>query len=545
MPTKQLLDIGPWPLGVNSIQSETRLRDDELVRANNFEVDERGYLYTRRFTVAVEDFDKTVTTNTSHLLGTIPIKVTDGFNVIQVEDAGAYSYNDSVYAIWANADGVAKQKIFDGPTYGFDQTSIGYFRHIFAYNNKYYLLSSDPAVNSYWADIQGDLSTLTWNIINTGPFNGQLYAETYVIYLDRLYVGVGSEVWFSTAYDFLNWITDPEQGGDSNFIEIGTRTGEEIKTLHIQSGSLYVLTSDGIWQISFSISPTEDGATTQLNQNNILMALYHNDRLFCICPDGLYIFINNTLYRQPVNTNLNFSACTGLFGLLDYLVICHSDPDIDGTVLCMNLNTGAFTQWTFDQFPSPFANEIIYTNVRQTKNFNFSTPTLGSTTWVLFRFRKSNEIAVIPYHYERIDKFEFYDSYYDVGQAKTLFFPYEQSLWTKEYDFGVNFRYKRVFYGTADMNVEGHADGTIVITDLLGRSNLYSMNILTPYKFRYQRTKLREVGLDVLFRPTARWSVDPTLMTPVEVAGRVNCQCIIRNLALVYEYNDVQRGALV
>lgn len=533
MTNRMVLQMGPWPKGVNSIQAESRLEDDELAYAINAEMDERGFIYSRRPIQVITDYGDPVTS--SELLGVIPIKVTDENNNEIVEDAGVYIINGVVHAVYALGDSVQTLLIYDAATAG---DVYEHFRHIFAYDNRYYLLSSDPACASYYADIIADLDSLVWTPITTGPQNGSLVAESYALFLDRLYVTDGNMVYYSTAYDLLDWVLPPDGGG--GFVIVGTRTGEEIRALHVQSSSLYILTSDGVWQFSFGSSPNEDGTLTQLNQKNILMALYYNDRLFVVTPEGLHIFINNTLYKQPIKTDLNFSKVTGMFGLDNNIILCHSD-NIVGYALCIDTATGSITQWNFNLFLG--IDEILTTNKYQTRSFVFQTPSLGEDTYVLVRCRKTEMIAVVPFYYERINPNEFYDSYYDTQELKIKYVPYSIHLKTKEFDFGANFRYKRIFYGTADLNATGQQDGRLFVTDVSRRTGSYPLRVVSPLKFRYLRIKVREVSVEIEYRPTTY--ADSSTLRWFTKEQRVDTHFTLSSANLVYEVNDLQRGALV
>lgn len=541
--TKEILTMGPWMDGVNTITPSSLLVSSELTEAKNVELDERGQLRGRRPFIDIHEYDSE-TAATRRILGEVPISFSyddgsgpkdyNGTGIIFIEVVGTSTTYDLNIAYLAPVVNQVQIKTLD--TFN-DTLYPNLWVAAFAYDGRYYILSGNPLADSYYSD-GTDLDNMTFTAITTGPqTDGKLYGSTYIIFLDRLYVAEGDTVHFSTAYDFLDWRYPPDSS--SGFFTIGSRLGEDIKFFHVMYGALYIFTPYNTYQFSFNTSPNEDAAILQVSNQGAIMGIYHNDRLFVVSADGLYIFINNIFYKQELKGSIDYLRATGIAGLDTKILLI-----IQNVIHCIDMRTGGYTilNRAIDQSAyDAWATNIITTNNDQMLTYAINDTTRLASSMIALESSARDVISLLYYFYE----LEIDDNLFDVEilLGANRYRPYVMQFKTKRYDYGANFLYKRIYFATAEMESKGDEQGIVYAEDDLGNRTRVTVNTTVPVKFRYIANRRRDASLKLIFRPSpSPWDVDSEYLSATTTP--YPCFFSVSSLGIVYEPTRIQRGEL-
>lgn len=539
MNKKEILTYGPWPKGANLKDDYRTLGKDELAYAENVEINEKGWVQLRR------PFRKMYKNATTRLvcnpLGLVPERM--GQSEVVANAIIHLGEGDALTLSWPNLDPDAGLGLFDSAV--LMGGSMFGMQYGFIYSDRYYVIPKGdigPATAQYSDPIPSSTRPYTWHSVTTGPIAGKLRADAYAIYTNRLFVAYGNSVYFSVAGDFLNW-TIPSGGAQGPFggvIILGNTYGTtnysktNVKFMHIMNDTLYMFTKYETYSWTYNEDPNSDAVLQLLTKRGANVAVWFRDQLYCVCDDGLYLFLNNIYYPIDVKINIKWHGVVGIQGFEDYLIIHSTVPTEEFYIIKISDGSYAVSKW---DLPGP-----VY-DPAEGQTFQLGIP--GSVmnlethvqdtlySYLVISGFVSNADWCVPNVYNFIPEDEFYD---DKEGPEGIVESYDAKIVLPEVNDQSITKYQRIYYCSMSGTAHGLYDGSVFLADVETEPESVKVGFQIDHtiKKNYPMDRSRTI------QPTIKYV--PTDVISHTRGSTLGLKFELHEFQLVVKSSDVQQG---
>jgi hypothetical protein len=394
--------IGPFVGGMNTYNQPTSIEDDEAVEILNMDIDLDGSLVSRP---AISINNNAPVTGPSHIIGTYRSK-TGVFYII-------YAFPNAAYALNAF-------------TSAWTLIQAGAFSDTVQYNDKLWLVqfpSGTTQGGGSWDPTTG------WTAVAAMP-----RGYSTCIYKERMFIAASvnndtssiNRVKFSNDRNPASWL------GTDTF-DVVSGDGQDIMSLYVFDSSIVIFKTDSTYAFAYETQPTKGQlqvVSSTIGTNNNYTVVEYENSLFIMHEARVYRISNwqweHTNIKVPFLYNNSADSAwpdgTSLSSVGNRILVrCFDNYYILGT------KTGGWTRWIFSTgsiFPSEF--------IRDPTNL----PASGINVYYAGNHNTSGN----PW-------FKFEDQITTVVKGET----YTARLKTKNYDYGVSYGFKRLFWWGADL----------------------------------------------------------------------------------------------
>lgn len=413
----QLAPIGPFVGGLNTFSDPSSVADNELVVANNVELDLDGSIKSRPPFVDEAINFPLGTTGNIHLLG--------------------YYYTAAGVAYLLASNGLDNTYYFNGSAwttvFGAGDTTFSATAMV-QFDGKAWLLSGvgDAAPGGYWTP--------------TGDFTADVnmpHGEVIVNFKFRLWVAQGQSATANPTRLYRSRLLSDALGlwtTANDFLDVGAGDGQGIVQIIVYFNTLLIFRTRSIWSFSYSVDPA-DGTLSQVVGG---IGLIHKDAIaqfesyvYFMFEDRAYEFTNGR--AAHLNIKVPFASPTLATVYLPYAVSEFNRRIVFsfyGTMFVFNLQTRTWTTWTSAAYGS--IGKIIKRESEDTDTaaFTHSSTNVPGTTG-----RNAKTLTIT-------DVFNATDS-------ETI----ACAIQTKNLDYSASSSYKRLFWWGIDAVFRGDITG--------------------------------------------------------------------------------------
>lgn len=403
--------LGPFVGGINILSDPTALQDTELVDALNVELDLDGsYIGRPPF------FDLSPPASGGHI--TLLGYYIDGTNLrlIGKNSSGLWYYTSGSWSFVTGTAGV------DGAT-------------MVQYDDKAWVVASPTSANP-----GGYIGGTSWNSVAAMPKGGAA-----VIHKERMYIVPGPNITganstvlrFSDPADLNTW-----PGGNSIFVNKGD--GQKLIDILVYNDNLLLFKEDSTYVLAFDTAPT-DAIVRKINSTIGVSALncvvaYENS-LYVLHENSVYEVVNYDFAKINSKVPLKYNSTAPGGGwsdpffltlLGDRLIVKYWDK-----MYVFGLKTKVWTRWDTSTVGARYIGPAVAVPIKDEANAipQYQMSSAALTTNAFYGFRD----VIDSLHTETIPV----------------------TIKTKNYDFGVPHRYKRLFWWGADVSTINAIVGTV------------------------------------------------------------------------------------
>ena len=409
------IQVGPFVGGLNTFSDPTAIADNELVVANNFELDLDGSLKSRPPII-----DRGIT---------FPLQSTGNINVL------GYYYGSGAVPYLLASDGVSKTYYFNGNTWTLITSTFAATAMV-QFDQKAWIVAPYGSANpgGYWSPSTGFVAD-----------SNMPMGDTIVAHKFRLWISGGRDALSNPTRIYYSNALSSAAGfwpATANYADIGTGDGQSIVRVAVYYNSLIVFRTNSIYAYQFTSDPNAAIISLLvpnigLSSKNALVAW--ENFLYFIYDDRAYEFVNNR--AQQINLKVPFESNTRV-GIFDpYVVSLFNNRIIFSfwdTMYVFSLRTRTWTTWT-----SP-SNGAIGTVIAPITDTEFPSATVFSS-------------AIVPLTGTRRAK-----TLYLTDAITTETENFTCSIQTKNYNYQTSSSYKRLFWWGVDAIFNGTLTATAV-----------------------------------------------------------------------------------
>lgn len=403
--------LGPFVGGMNTLSDPTALQDTELVDVVNMELDLDGSYIARPpfYTLSAPGSG-----GHFRLLG-FYIDVST-MRLIACNSSGLWYYTSGA---WSFVTGTA----------GIDATAM------VQYDDKAWIIATPGSTNP-----GGYISGITWTSVPAMPRGGSA-----VVHKERMYVVPGPTVTganstvikFSAAADFLTWPA-------ANAIFINKGDGQKLIDVIVYNDNLLMFKEDSTYVLAFDTSPA-DAVVRKVNPsigvaNKNCVVAYEN-QLYVFHEAAVYEVVNYDFAKINSKVPFRYDATAPAGGWSDpYFLTLLGDRLIVkyyARLFVFGLKTKIWTRWDTSTQGARYIGPAVAVPIK-------------------------SESDAIPQYYmspantNGLPLFGFRDVY-DNANTENI----QCAITTKNYDFGVPHRYKRLFWWGTDVSTISDVVGTV------------------------------------------------------------------------------------
>lgn len=402
MATGEPIRLGPFVGGMNILSDPTALQDTEVVDAVNLELDLDGSYIARPpfFTLSSPGSGGHI-----KLLG----YYVDGTNVrlIGVNTSGLWHYSSGA---WSFITGTA----------GIDSTCM------VQYDDKAWVVATPGSTNP-----GGSITGITFAAVAALPRGGSA-----VVHKERMYVVPGPSITganstvvkFSAPADFTSWPA-------ANAIFINKGDGQKLIDVIVYNDNLLLFKEDSTYVLAFDSSPS-DAISRKINptigvSTKDCVVAYEN-QLYVLHENNVYEVVNYDFSKINSKVPLIYDATSPVGGWSDaqFLTLLGDRLIVKyyAKLFVFGLKTKVWTRWDTSTDGGRYIGPAVAVPIKDAAN---AVPT----------YQMSSAAASSGAFYGFRDVI-------DSSNPETI----NCSIRTKNYDFGVPHRYKRLFWWGADVS---------------------------------------------------------------------------------------------
>lgn len=387
---------------MNTLSDPTALQDTEVVDAANLELDLDGSYISRP---PFATLSSPATGGHVRLLGYY-VDTGGTLRLIGVNSSGIWYYTAGTWTIIVGTGGV-------------DTTCMA------QYDDKAWIVATPGSVNP-----GGYISGTTWTSVPAIPKGGSA-----VVHKERLYIVPGPSITgsnstvvkFSAAADFTSWPA-------INAIFINKGDGQKLIDVLVYNDNLLLFKEDSTYVLAFDSSPS-DAISRKINptigvSSKDCVVAYEN-QLYVLHENNVYEVVNYDFAKINSKVPLMYDGVAPSGGWSDpqFLTLLGDRLIVKyyAKLFVFGLKTKIWTRWDTSTIGGRYIGPAVAVPIKDEANavptYQMSSAAASSNAFYVFR--------------DVIDSFN----------AETI----NCSLKTKNYDFGVPHRYKRLFWWGADI----------------------------------------------------------------------------------------------
>lgn len=404
-PNREVMQLGPFFGGINTLSDPSGVDDNELVDCVNLELDLNGSLIVRP---PIKD---------------APVIPTSGSRARII---GHAQISSAYYLIVANATTVWA---FDGVNFTQIVTNVFASRAV-QYRSNLYIVAFDSSTNN-----GGKWDGTTYTNIPAMPKGSDA-----ILFKERLWIPSGT----SSGRLFFSDIADADVWNSSDFFDIAPGDGQILWRLAIFNNNLLIFKSDSIFVLSYDTRPSD--ATLEKFSNTIGLT---NQNCFAQNQNNIFIYHEGFVY-QLVNYELvqinprvkfeydGFSPTTRSDNIFLSFVGNRLIVRYFNRIYVYNILTQTWTRWEAeDESINNFSGFFLFPADPTTEIENVY---YGGSSLV-----SDNGLFVIRNSHTNLD----------------LEDPIKCKIITKDYTFDLPWQFKRLFFWGADVRTDRDVTGIV------------------------------------------------------------------------------------
>lgn len=344
--------LGPWPGGMNSVDIDDRISDNEVCLAQNVIFDDNGVVYYRP-PVWNAGFSGLSTPTTSRvcmqLLGVI--KMPSGASRFLIHEGQTQSTSKVKYFDYT--PGFLEADTLTWLPDSMTGTPTKALSTVVEYNNQLWFIprtSTGGYVTN--VDMTGTWATSTAANIPQG--------SRALMQKDRMFVMGDSRISWSKELDPTIW-TAPD--GGYVLIE-GATSSSPLLEMFMVADTIWIFHKSGIFTLNWSEDPGVDGVLQRVSSNPVVSACTQDNRIFMFDGRDVFEVVGRNLINLSNKVNLltdptvadrfsvtpfnslEFFNFAKLHILGGYLILTHSTyTGVPAFSYVMNMRTGAWSYW--------------------------------------------------------------------------------------------------------------------------------------------------------------------------------------------------------
>jgi len=402
--------LGPFVGGMNTLSDPTALQDTELVDALNVELDLDGSYISRPpfFTVASPASGGHVKLLGYYISGTSLL-------LIGINSTGLWYFNSGAWTFIAGTGTLTSTAVVQ-------------------YDDALWIVATPGSTGN-----GGRLNGTVFTAVAAMPRGGSA-----VVHKERMYIVPGPSITgtnstllrFSDPADFNTW-----PGGNSIFINKGD--GQKLIDIAVYNDNLLLFKEDSTYVLAFDISPS-DAITRKINSNigvssKDCVVAYEN-QLYVLHENNVYEVVNYDFAKINSKVPLTYDSTAPGGGWSDpfFLTLLGDRLVVKyyAKLYIFGLKTKVWTRWDTETLGGRYIGPAIPVPIKDEANAipTFFMNSAALSSGAVYSFRD-----VI-----------------DSSNAEDI----AVSIKTKNYDFGVPHRYKRLFWWGADVSTKSDITGT-------------------------------------------------------------------------------------
>jgi hypothetical protein len=394
--------LGPFVGGINILSDTTALQDTELVDASNVELDLDGSYIARPpfYDLAAPSSGGRIKLLGFYIDGTV-------LRLIGLNSTGLWYYTSGSWTFIAGTGGITSTAMVQ-------------------YDDKAWIVATAASTNP-----GGYISGTTFTAVAAIPRGGSA-----VIHKERMYIVPGPSVTGSnsTLLKFSD-PADPATWPGSNSIFINKGDGQKLIDIIVYNDNLLLFKEDSTYVLAFDVSPSES-ITRKINpsigvSNKDCVVAYEN-QLYVLHENNVYEVVNYDFAKINSKVPLKYDSTAPSGGWSDpfFLTLLGDRLIVKyyANFYVFGLKTKVWTRWDTWTVENRYVGPAVAVPIK-------------------------DEANAIPTYYmsssaSTVNEFYGFRDTIDSQNAEEI----EIILKTKDYDFGVPHRYKRLFFWGVDVS---------------------------------------------------------------------------------------------
>lgn len=434
--------VGPWVDGINQLDKTDQIRDTQLIKCVNFDIDNTGVLSPRRG-LRYRDMSSSLS---NYLMATVTL---DGETQPRAL-VGLSNGTSQTHLRWlGDPTAVSVNGV---------NTLTGFYRSAVQYLNKFWYI---PANASTIGQSSPASATNPLTSVAAMP-----YGDYGFVLKDRLFVvrKATSELYFSKPTDFTIWAAP-----DGGVIQINPGDNSPITKVVVVNNQVIIFKRDSTYVLSFTNSPTGDGVLRQVSADQgAIDAITYNNEVYCYNARSVFKFING--YFQDIGLQLNLpetdtidasSTNPARINVIGKSLVFGKTPS--GRTYAMNLDTGAWSEYVFAGDLDTSTGTI------------FSRSAVGTAIFFGDGTTKLSYMLVSKDDDRRTDQHSDGTYHSPIYEFRTKEFSFDDSeAWKRMYSWHLDSEFDQAVYGSALTYINGVQNNTSAdALDLVGSSLSY------------------------------------------------------------------------